>query len=126
VKDHQKKVAEILSNDASVEFAYLFGSRATGRSDAGSDWDIAVFYKEKIKTVGWRRFYQEAKISRILGAEVQITVLNGLDSPLLLFEILSKGILIVDNAPDRRIVFESRSLAAHYDWQHFEKRHVAR
>ena len=125
MKNAQKKIADILSNDPSVEFAYLFGSRAAGRADPGSDWDIAVFYKEKGKTMGWRRFYQEAEISRVLGAEAQITVLNGLNSPLLLFEIISKGILIVDKAPGRRMVFESRSMAAHYDWQHFQARQVS-
>jgi len=41
---------EILSNQSSVIFAYLFGSRVKGYANEKSDWDIAVYFSEPIKT----------------------------------------------------------------------------
>jgi len=41
---------EILSNQSSVIIAYLFGSRVKGYANEKSDWDIAVYFSEPIKT----------------------------------------------------------------------------
>ena len=120
----QLLIADVLLKDKAIEFAYLFGSRATGGTAEGSDWDIAVFYRNDRKGPRWRRFYIEAELSRMLGAEVQITVLNDLSSPLFPFEIISKGILLVDRNSERRLIFETREIAAYHDWQYFQNRRV--
>jgi len=124
VKNEQRTITDALRKDSTVEFAYLFGSRATGGAAEGSDWDIAVFYRNDRKVSRWRRFYLEAELSSVLGAEVQLTVLNDLSSPLFPFEIISKGILLIDRNPERRLVFETRGIAAYHDWQYFQNRRV--
>lgn len=40
--DELARLREFLSGQANLELAVLIGSRATGRSHAGSDWDIAI------------------------------------------------------------------------------------
>gem|GEM_PF-875161 len=124
MKNVQLSITDVLRKDKTIEFAYLFGSRATGGAAEGSDWDVAVFYRNDRKVSRWRRFYLEAKLSRMLGAEVQVTVLNDLGSPLFPFEIISKGILLIDRNPERRLVFETREIAAYHDWQYFQNRRV--
>lgn len=124
MKSAQLSITDVLLKDKTIEFAYLFGSRATGGSADGSDWDIAVFYRNDRKGLRWRRFYIEAELSRMLGAEVQITVLNDLKSPLFQFEIISKGILLLDRNPERRLTFETREIAAYHDWQYFQNRRL--
>ena len=39
-------LAAYLGSIAGLEFAILFGSRATGRAHAGSDWDLAVKWQD--------------------------------------------------------------------------------
>lgn len=124
MKDARRAAADIIRKEPDVEFAYLFGSRATGRADDGSDWDIAVRYREKAEVSRWKRFYLEAEVSRMLSGEVQITVLNDSCPPLLLYEIVSKGIVLVDRSAGRRVVFEARALAAYHDWQYFQNRTI--
>lgn len=122
MKSAQGMITDILRKDRTIGFAYLFGSRATGSADDGSDWDIAVYYRENRKASRWKRFYLEAELSRTLGGEVQITVLNDLSSPLFTFEIISKGILLMDRNVVKRAVFEARALAAYHDWQYYQNR----
>ncbi len=125
MKDPLRAIKNILRKDRNIEFAYLFGSRATGAAGPGSDWDIAVFYADNRNISRWKRFYLEAELSRVLGAEVQVTVLNSLGSPLFLFEIIDKGRLLVDRNTGRRVVFEARQIAAYHDWRYFQDRLTA-
>ena len=122
MKNALRAIKTILRKDRNVEFAYLFGSRATGTAGPESDWDIAVFYSDSRNTSRWRRFYLEAELSRVLCAEVQVTVLNGLSSPLFLFEIIDKGTLLLDRKTGSRVVFEARQITSYHDWRHFQDR----
>jgi predicted nucleotidyltransferase len=124
VKNEQLLITDVLRKDKTIEFAYLFGSRATGGAAEESDWDIAVFYRNDRKGSRWGRFYLDAELSRLLGAEVQITVLSDISSPLVLFEIISKGILLTDRNPERRLIFETREISDYHDWQYFQNRQV--
>ncbi|MDO8747242.1 MAG: nucleotidyltransferase domain-containing protein, partial [Thermodesulfovibrionales bacterium] len=90
-----EKIKEILRANSGVEFAYLFGSRAKGISGERSDWDIAIYFrKDPQKLSKWTVFYLEAELSKEIGNEVQITVLNNLDSPVFLFQIINDGLLL--------------------------------
>jgi predicted nucleotidyltransferase len=125
VKKEHQIIKDVLLKDGQIEFAYLFGSRVTGRIAAGSDWDIAIFYRDDRKFSRWDRFYLEGDLSRVLGAEVQITILNDVSSPLFFFEIISKGELLIDRNPELRLIFETKRAAAYHDWQHFQNRRAA-
>lgn len=119
-----RMIKQVLGKDPSIEFAYLFGSRATGAAGSRSDWDIAVYYGKK-NSSPWKRFYLEAELSRKLESEVQIIELNGLESPLLLFEVVTSGITLIDKKFAGRIIFEARVLSAYHDWRYFQDRHSA-
>lgn len=123
---HIEKITRILKVNPIVEFAYLFGSRAKGITGERSDWDIAIYFKKDPKNLPeWTVFYLEAEISREIGEEVQIIALNNLDSPVFLFQIINDGLLLTDNNPEKRILFESQALIKYHDWQYFLKRQMA-
>jgi len=121
-----EKIKEILRANSNVEFAYLFGSRAKGISGERSDWDIAIYFrKDPRKLSKWTVFSLEAELSKEIGNEVQITVLNNLDSPVFLFQIINDGLLLVDSNQEKRVLFEARTLTKYHDWNYFLKRQMA-
>lgn len=116
---------EILNNQSSVVFAYLFGSRVKGYANEKRDWDIAVYFSEPTENLGlWPAFELEAKLSRAIASTVQITTLNSHVSPVFGFKIVSEGILLTDKNEDMRMDFENGVLRCYYDWQYFLKRQI--
>ena len=125
MNDSLRKIKKILKKKPAVEWAYLFGSRAKNTANQESDWDIAVrFKKDPNSLASWSIFYLEAELSREIKKEVQIIPLNGLDSPVFLYEILRDGIPLVDKNPESRILFEARSLGRYHDWKYFLNRQM--
>lgn len=121
------KIKNVLANDERIVFAYIFGSRAKGIAGNRSDWDIAVYVAEKAGQTmpATLPFYIEAEIAELLATDdVQVVVLNGLESPLFGFEIINQGVLLIDKDEGKRIEFESRVLGQYHDWQYFLKRHM--
>ena len=117
---------EGLNKHSSVTFAYLYGSRVKGKTNDRSDWDLAVYLKEPSKNYGpWPAFEIEAEMSRAIRATVQVTILNELSSPLLGFEIIKHGIILIDRDEELRMDFENRILRNYHDWQYLLKRHIA-
>lgn len=79
-----------------IVLAFLFGSRASGRERAISDWDIAVYFRpeNEIEVETTKDYPGEQEIRRdlshILAAEVDCLVLNRARSPLV-FSVLNSG-----------------------------------
>lgn len=118
------RIRKVLEKDESVIFAYLFGSRAKGLSGEGSDWDVAIYFdKEALKD--WSRFWLEAEIEREIKETAQVTVLNTIEDPVFAFEIINKGMLLLERNPEARILFEANMLRRYYDWSYYLKRHRA-
>lgn len=68
-----------------------------GYANKRSDRDIAVCFSESAnKGGGWRTFELEAELSRSVGETVQVTILNRPLSPILDFEIVKNGLLLLD------------------------------
>ena len=121
----KENLIEVLKSKPFVTFAYLFGSRIKGYSNERSDWDIAIYFsKPPQKIKGWPLFEIEAELSRAIGSTVQVIALNSPVSPLLGFEILKEGEILVDRDEGIRIDIVNRILRQYYDWQYFLKRHM--
>lgn len=122
MRDTFQKIKAILAKNKCVVFGYLFGSRVKGHADIKSDWDIALyFYPKCLKD--WSRFYLEAEIEKEIKEEVQVTVLNVVEDPVFIFEVINNGIVLLDNDPETRILFESSALRRYHDWNYFLDRH---
>jgi predicted nucleotidyltransferase len=124
--DNIEKIKKVLARKADIEFAYLFGSKAKGIKDKRSDWDIAIYFKkDSWKLSKWAAFYLEAEITREISEDVQVIILNDLDSPVFLFQIIKDGLLLVDNNTSKRILYEAKVLKKYHDWHYFLRRHMA-
>jgi predicted nucleotidyltransferase len=121
-----EKIKKNLGANPIVEFAYLFGSQLRGTATKKSDWDIAVYFKKDLRSLSpWTTFILEAEIAREIEEEVQVTVLNNIDSPVFLFQIISEGLLLIERDSNNRILFEASVLRKYHDWQYFLKRQMA-
>ncbi len=125
VKTDILKISEIIKAKPFVDFAYLFGSRAKNTASEKSDWDIAIHFNKYFKKLPkWTSFYLEAEISKEVGNEVQIIVLDDIYSPTFLFQIINEGLLIVDNNAKKRIIFEANILKRYHDWNYILRRQM--
>lgn len=121
-----ESIKTVLSENASILLAYLFGSRAKGEASERADWDIAVYLAEDrlAENPIWDRFKIEDRLPAALATDaVQVVVLNSLEDPLLGFEIIANGLLLVEKDENLRIAFEGSVLARWHDWQYFLDRH---
>lgn len=121
-------IINILNKDKLISFAYLFGSRAMQKASERSDWDIAVYIKDEYLEENpiWQKFKIEDKLSSALKTDaVEVVILNYMDNPLLGYEIINRGSLIVDKDTQTRIKFEADTLGRYQDWQYFAKRYIS-
>ena len=125
MKEDARSLVKILHGQSSVAFAYLYGSRAKGHANQSSDWDVAVYFSSPMHKLGiWPAFELEAKLARVGGGTVQVVVLNTLLSPLLGFEIVKNGVVLLERDRNLRMEFENRILRHYYDWQYFLRRQM--
>jgi uncharacterized protein len=124
--DGRTIIAESLSEEPTVLFAYLFGSQANGTAAARSDWDVAVYIPEHLLEANpvWQKFRLEDALAHALGTDaVEVVILNRLDDAVLAFEIINNGIIAVEKDRKERTAFEGRVLGRYQDWQYFAGRH---
>lgn len=95
---------------------YLFGSWAAGKSKKNSDADVAVLLSPPAakKAFKFQLRWQE-ELSRILGANVDLVILNEAD-PLLKFQVYSKGLPAHVKMPASAEKFKWRAISEYWDW----------
>jgi uncharacterized protein len=98
-----------------IAAAWLFGSVARGTARSDSDVDVGVLFREDPpRTLEGYRFDLEAELERMLGAPVQLVVLNR--APVdLTRRVLRDGKLLVNQDPSRRVRFEVRTRNEYWD-----------
>lgn len=104
-----------------IVFAYLFGSKTTGKGwRKNGDIDIAVYLHS---TENWLRKVSELEneINQTLGTnKVEITPLNYV-SPTFWQEVLSTGTLIYESDRNKRIDIELRHLHEYWDFEFYRR-----
>ena len=113
-------VKNYLNERNDIAFAYLFGSRARGVPTPFSDMDIAVYLTEG-------PFFE--KRLEILGDLMDILLMDNLDlvilntvSQSLKARVIRNRVILADNLPFIRHIFESRTLWAYMDFSKIETR----
>lgn len=102
-----KKIQPILA-ESGVIFAYLFGSRATEKANENSDFDLAIYLKEKDKKERFEtKLLLSSRLASILKKDVDVVILNDIQNNFLLFDILQEGKVIFDQDEDLRFYFEN-------------------
>lgn len=108
-----------------IQFAYLFGSAASGRMTPASDVDIAIFLEPSSDEFA-AMLDVLAVASKHLGTDrLDVVVLNS--APLSLAgRVLVGRRVIVDRLPFARQRYESLLIREFADFRLFERRHFAR
>ena len=98
-----------------VACVYLFGSQAHGTARPDSDVDVGVLYEQPPEgTLLAQPFSDEAELSKALGLNVQVVVMN--QAPVdLVHRILRAQRLLLDKSPSRRIQFEVKARNEYFD-----------
>lgn len=88
---------------------YLFGSRVTGRTTKWSDVDVAVLLcKPDGKRIFDKEFQCRFDLEKLLGADVDVVILNNAD-PFLVQQVYTKG---------RPLFVRNKSQAEELKWRH--------
>ena len=111
-----------------VLFAYVFGSLGTDRETPQSDMDIAVHLdpdagRDPFDT----RLLLYGELSRALKRDrIDLVILNTARNMVLLHDILTRGTLVYDRAPDLRKAWEQRTLHMAIDFVEHRRRYMGR
>lgn len=98
-----------------VQLAVLFGSRATGKSRSGSDFDVGIL------PVGTLTLRAELELAAALSAavkrEVDVVRLDA-DDPLLGREVAQTGVCLLESTPGQFAAFRATAMSV---WGDFEE-----
>ncbi len=109
----EEKLRKVLKNKEYVEFAYLFGSQATGDTNSESDVDVAVYVDEKRKEDFFDiRLELIEDITRATKKEADVTILNTA-KPFLAFVVIQEGKLLVNKNSEAKIESFEKKIKEH-------------
>ena len=117
-------LASIFEQHHQVKLVYLFGSRAEVAAGPLSDWDFAVHLDERDpKTAFDIRMSLLDSLQRRLGTDnVEVVILNQVESPEFKYNVITTGNLIYEREPFRVLV-EPRILHEYFDFRDLLRRH---
>ena len=115
LEDAIRETVQILDT-APVEFAYLFGSMASGEQNRFSDVDLAVHLEEGADVIQQTMDLYD-RIGKVFEpVKLDLIILNS--APISLSgRILTKSRLIYDRAPFRGHIYESLTLRMFWDFR---------
>jgi predicted nucleotidyltransferase len=111
----QDKISHLISNDAIVRLAYLFGSQVTGNTGPMSDVDLGILFSEnvEIQQVSSEIAHRISKV--LLGETVEIVSLN--KAPVeMSYAVIAQGVCIYRVSEAERVEFEARVLGKYGDY----------
>jgi len=113
-----RRVCQVLAPRDEVLEAYLFGSQATGRAQAHSDVDVAVYVDEA--RISPSAYGYPAELGTVLIAvlgrnDVDVVVLNHAP-PLLYHRVLRDGVRILSRDLRASTTREGYALSRYCDW----------
>lgn len=112
-----KPVEDVFKN-LPVKACYLYGSQTGKYTDEKSDYDLAVFVEDKNK-LSYRDLLSKIGANFINQEKLHLTVVDLTHtSPILLFQIISKGRLIYEAIPEKQIKLEADIMKIYFDDKH--------
>ena len=110
------KLAAVLTGQEEILAAYLFGSQAEGVAHERSDVDVALLLTPNTDPSSALdiRLATATALARASGRSVDVVILNRAP-PLLRFQVIRRGRLLVDRDTTARCLFEARSMSEYYD-----------
>jgi predicted nucleotidyltransferase len=118
------KLRSLFRKHRAIQLVYLFGSRATGKSGPGSDYDFAVYVNPLKLTDSFDLLLSlMGQIPLILKTDkVDVVVLNDLDSILLKHNIVQDGEVLYE-IPNVRLTVELAIIGEYRDFRIMEQQY---
>lgn len=117
-----QKIAKI-AEKSEVEYLYLFGSQARGKTRPRSDFDFAVKFKPNVKNKFKAKLSLMTELGNILEREdVDVVDIERAD-PILRFNIIKDGKVIFSRNEKLRVMDKVRAMATYFDRQYYYNRH---
>ncbi len=112
-----EKIHAVLHRQPEVQFAYLFGSHATGRITPMSDVDFALRFQDELSA--WERLQLRLRVMAWFGEilqrnDIDVADLNEADE-VLRYQVLKHGRLIFCRDKAEQIEFFVRTLREYFD-----------
>jgi predicted nucleotidyltransferase len=127
LKEIKEDLISFLKNREEVLLVYLFGSCLRGKFGKNHDIDIAILVDLKIyhtldvkKPYGYEAEIIAELIHHLKNPLVDLTLLNKA-TPLLAYEVIHGGTVLLTRSEQLRIEFEISSLKRHADTKHLRK-----
>ncbi len=106
----------LLHGQDAIVAAYLFGSTAQGKAHQQSDIDIAILFRESLAPD--EIFQRILRLGTLLESHcsrpIDLVALNR-TPPLLRFQVIKTGTLLLENDHDARALFQMRAMLTYYD-----------
>ena len=122
----QKEVLEalrkIFKGEENISVAYLFGSQAKKLNTKISDIDIAILLSETPKNLFEYYLYMVNKLSRIVGDNLDLIILN-IAPPMLKHQVIKYGKIVYTRNEKERITFEARAESEYLDFSRALRRY---
>ncbi len=115
MKEIRNEIPRVFREFPEVIFGYIFGSMAGGSEGPISDIDIAV-YMDPYSHETYIRLHT-ALARALKRSDIDLVVLNNTKNLILLEEIITKGVLLYDKDPSRRIEYEALTLHRAIDFK---------
>jgi len=96
------ELLDLLDGQLGVDCLWVYGSEAAGRARPDSDLDVAVLARQRLSATELADLRGEAEA--LLGRAVDLIDLDQA-SPILAYQVLKHGRLLVDRNPSRRYRF---------------------
>lgn len=120
----EEKLKPFFEDNKDIDFAYIFGSQVSGKTNSESDIDIAVYLnKNKTKDYFEKRVSFITKLEAILKKRIDLIVLNEIKSIFFKFVIIREGKLVFERDHSKRVDFELRVMQEYYDFQPFSEQY---
>jgi len=111
----QKDLITFLRGEKRVSVAYLFGSYAKKTRTADSDIDIAILLSETPEKMLEYYLHLVDELSKILGNQVDLIILNA-SPPLLKHQVIKYGKIVYSRNEEARVKFEARTQCEYLDF----------
>jgi len=123
----RSRIVEVLSGEAAVAAAYLYGSVARGVATSQSDVDVAVVLERELdmraRGAALRRLNMLLRRA-VQGAEFDVRCLGELPVAVA-GRVVTEGTLIFERDPALRVAAEVRARMLYHDFLPFEQRGTA-
>jgi len=122
LEENIRELRKLFEDEERVLVVYLFGSHVRGVQTSISDVDIAILLSELPKNILEYYLHLVNILTRILGDDVDLIILN-LSPPLLKFQIIKNVRVVYCRSEASRVKFEAKSTCEYLDFRRALKRY---